>query len=229
MAKIKETKSSPKKRKTPAKGKSSFLSKEKKTYHHDGLRQLLLEEAIRFLKTRPVQELSLREIARSLGVSHMAPYRHFPSKEELLAAVIEDGFHKLSARFRADSQKTYNSYHEMFISLGKNYVEFFLQNPDQARLMFSGVLCDKEKYPKPHEAGQETFGFLLQLIQKGQKEGHISPQENPYLLGLMIWSAVHGTAVLMLEDQFEMIDHAPEVQMDIFMNFMGQKILKGVR
>ena len=67
-------------------------------YHHGNLRAALLEPAERALRERGVGGLSLRELAREVGVSHAAPRRHFADKQALLDALAEDGFERLGAR-----------------------------------------------------------------------------------------------------------------------------------
>jgi len=69
-------------------------------YHHGDLREALLAVARRVLATAGPEALSLRELARALDVSHNAPYRHFPTREALLAALAAEGFRELSRRTR---------------------------------------------------------------------------------------------------------------------------------
>ena len=71
-----------------------------RTYHHGNLRAALLDEAERSLSRRGASELSLRELARAVGVSHAAPRRHFPDKQALLDALAEDGFERLGRVLR---------------------------------------------------------------------------------------------------------------------------------
>jgi len=66
-----------------------------KNYHHGNLRAELLEAAINQLRNAEVEELSLRALARDLGVSQTAPYRHFSDKGELLAAMAARGYRDL--------------------------------------------------------------------------------------------------------------------------------------
>ena len=66
-----------------------------RSYHHGNLRAALLEEAERALASG--RELSLRELAREVGVSHAAPRRHFADKQALLDAMAQDGFERLGA------------------------------------------------------------------------------------------------------------------------------------
>jgi Tetracyclin repressor-like, C-terminal domain len=111
----------------------------------------------------------------------------------------------------------------------RNIVSFFVKNPDQARLMFNSSMCDPQKFPLAHQAGMETFNRLVSLIQRGQTEGHIHKKDDPIMLALMIWSSIHGTAMLMLENQFKTIDNAPEVQLDVFVKFTTERLLKGLQ
>ena len=70
-------------------------------YHHGNLRSALLAAAERTMRARGVQGLSLRELAREVGVSHGAPRRHFPDRQALLDALAESGFERLGAELRA--------------------------------------------------------------------------------------------------------------------------------
>jgi AcrR family transcriptional regulator len=199
----------------------------KKAYHHDGLRDAVLEKTLQFCKHHPVQDLSMREIARDLGVSHMAPYRHFASKEEVIAALIENGFRQLTETFKQCNQNKGMPYPETFYAHVNAYVQFFLKNPDVARLMFTSGFFDKGDFAGVHEAGQEAFSCLTRLVQRGQKEGFIVEGQNLYMVSFMIWSSVHGASVLIFEKQFQEIDQAPEVEVGSFTRFLAEKLLLG--
>src|SRR6202008_3979614 len=69
-------------------------------YHHGNLREALLDRAEGTRRERGVQELSLRELAREVGVSHAAPRRHFADKQALLDALAEEGFERLGRELR---------------------------------------------------------------------------------------------------------------------------------
>ncbi len=66
-------------------------------YHHGDLRRALVEAALRLIGERGPREFTLREVARCVGVTHTALYRHFPDKAALLAVVAEEGFRMLKA------------------------------------------------------------------------------------------------------------------------------------
>src|ERR1700676_5159340 len=70
-------------------------------YHHGNLRTALLVAAERTVRERGVQDLSLRELAREVGVSHGAPRRHFPDRQALLDVLADAGFARLGAELRS--------------------------------------------------------------------------------------------------------------------------------
>src|SRR6185503_21216238 len=71
-------------------------------YHHGDLRRALLDAALREVAERGVKDISLRALARAVGVSPRAPYRHFQTKDDLLAAVAAEGFVEYEARVRSE-------------------------------------------------------------------------------------------------------------------------------
>src|SRR5258708_321301 len=99
------------------------------TYHHGDLPAALLKAAGKALEQKGIASLSLRDAARRAGVSHNAPYRHFPHREALLAALAAEGFALLAERLRGRQGP----------ELGVAYVQFALQHPQRFRLMFGGV------------------------------------------------------------------------------------------
>ena len=96
------------------------------TYHHGDLRAAVLEAAGRLIEKEGLASLSVREAARRAGVSHNAPYRHFPDREALLAALAADGFAALDKVLNGKSGR----------ELGETYVRFALEHPQRFRLMF---------------------------------------------------------------------------------------------
>src|SRR6266700_5995996 len=75
--------------------------KRPKTYHHGDLRNALIQAGLEMLSESGAAALDLRKVARKAGVSHAAPYRHFADKQALIAAINEEGFHRLAERIQA--------------------------------------------------------------------------------------------------------------------------------
>jgi AcrR family transcriptional regulator len=133
--------------------------------------------------------VGLRETARRVGVSATAAYRHFESKEDLLASVAADGFRELSTALKnvADSR-------EPLIGVGLAYVEFALQKRGLFRLMFGPLLAERAKYPTLNEAVNEAFG-LLEAVLNGA-EG--KPRDGAPAT-VAAWGLVHGLSSLFID------------------------------
>src|SRR5688572_13586500 len=99
-------------------------SKPSERYHHGDLRQALVDAVLVMVAERgDAGEVTLREVARRVGVSHNAPYRHFEDKDALLAAVATDGFHLLEAALR-DARADVTDAEERFVRTGLAYLAF---------------------------------------------------------------------------------------------------------
>src|ERR671910_1744533 len=124
------------------------------TYHHGDLRAAVLAAASKMIEKEGLAALSVREAARRAGVSHNAPYRHFPDREALLAALAEEGFSLLGESLENRSGR----------ELGEAYVRFALAHPQRFRLMFGGVL-PLAKYPELQQAAAATHAALTDAFK----------------------------------------------------------------
>ena len=107
----------------------------KRRYHHGDLRDALIEAGMALLEQRHAEPLGLREVARAVGVSATAIYRHFPDKDALLRAIAERGFARMGEMQLAAARGL--SGDDAFAATGVAYVRFALRNPAVFRLMFS--------------------------------------------------------------------------------------------
>src|SRR6202167_6716983 len=93
-------------------------------YPHGNLRTALLEQAERTLQEEGIDALSLRELARSAGVSHGAPRRHFSDRQALLDALAERGYARLGAELRAALDAAAPSLEARVTALARAYAGF---------------------------------------------------------------------------------------------------------
>src|SRR5215469_6769180 len=115
-------------------------------YHHGDLRNGLLEAARSILEEQSLSALTLRAVARRAGVSHAAPYRHFPNHEALLVELSVEGFQELR-RFIVEASKVTGSESDRIAAIGAAYMRFVAKRPAVARLMFGPQLPNRDKFP----------------------------------------------------------------------------------
>ena len=104
-------------------------------YHHEGLRAELIEKGRGLLIREGYANFSLRQLAKEIGVSHAAPYRHFASREEFIAAIVREDQEEFNRALAAGIRGIVDPYERLY-SLGEAYVFFFLDRPE-VLLLFS--------------------------------------------------------------------------------------------
>jgi AcrR family transcriptional regulator len=162
-------------------------------YHHGSLRKALLAEAERTLREQGVQDLSLRELARAVGVSHGAPRRHFPDRQALLDALAEAGFQRLGAELRAAVDGAGKDFQTRAQATAASYVRFATQDAALLELMFAGKHGDHAEALT--EAAHRAFSVMLELIEQGQREGALEAGD-PERVGLVLFATIQGIAAL---------------------------------
>lgn len=151
-------------------------------YHHGDLRSALLAAAGSLLEAEGPAALSLREAARRAGVSHAAPYRHFPDREALLAALAAQGFEALGEQLRAAGGTGARA-------IGVAYLHFALAQPQRYRLMF-GVALSLSAHADLRRAAEDTYNALARGLPPGGAAR---------ASGAAAWALVHGLASLLID------------------------------
>jgi len=183
-------------------------------YHHGDLRATLLAAAGAWVAAHGAATFSLRELSRSLGVSHMAAYRHFPDRDSLLAEVAADGFRRLSAAIAAHSRPMKDPASRLRAA-GQAYVDFGRKETHLLSLMFGAPVgpwtggvagphqaTDTEPEGSPSTAAVrlklaalEAYASLEAIVNDGVSQGQFDAQ-SPSTLTLGAWAVVHGLAML---------------------------------
>src|SRR5829696_9641836 len=162
-------------------------------YHHGSLRPALLEAAERALERGGIQALSLRELAREIGVSHAAPRRHFAGKQALLDALAEDGFERLGTELRGALADA-DGFDARLLAFARAYVQFATEHAALLELMFAGKHRPGAA-PSLRAAADRAFETPLALIVEGQAGGDVAPGD-PERVGMVAFAAAHGIAAL---------------------------------
>jgi AcrR family transcriptional regulator len=164
-----------------------------RSYHHGNLRSALLKSAERTLGRRGAGELSLRELAREVGVSHAAPRRHFADKQALLDALAEDGFERLGHEMDEAITGAGDSLRDRLGAFALAYVRFATQHAALLELMFAGK--HREGANGLRDAADRAFAAPLALFASAQASGQVVPGD-PERVGIVALATLHGLASL---------------------------------
>ena len=163
-----------------------------RAYHHGNLRAALLERAEETLRARGVRELSLRELARELGVSHAAPRRHFADKQALLDALAEDGFERLGRTLDEALAGAGPAFGDRLAALAAAYVGFATRHAALLELMFAGKHREGAGVAL-REAADRAFAAPLALIAEGQAAGDVVAGATERV-ATVAWATLQGLA-----------------------------------
>src|SRR5271154_1341390 len=174
-------------------------------YHHGDLRRVLIDTALQLVTEEQDWTFSLREVARRAGVSHRAPYNHFPEKLDLLAATAAVGFDRLRDGMRR-AMVGIEDPEALLVAIAETYVRLGLENPALYRLMFGPALSDAGSADRPaiaRAAGAEARAVLEDVIALGARSGvfAVSPDEqrDQAVAAIAVWSATHGLTMLAID------------------------------
>jgi AcrR family transcriptional regulator len=155
-------------------------------YHHGDLRAACIDAGLRLVEDGGPDAVTIRGVARLVGVSHQAPLHHFRDRDELLHEVAERGFELLLERLDRELAPGAGPL-EALRTYGLAYVLHAVEHPGLFQVMFAP--CDAEP------PGEAAYRRLIDLCAATQAAGEL-PGDDPLRLGLLVWSTVHGLAAL---------------------------------
>lgn len=179
--------------------------KPKSAYHHGDLKNALIEVALEHIARGGARALSLREVARSSGVSHTAAYRHFANKESLLVAIAEQGFRMLGDALKEAIQSRADDPVAALQASGVAYVEFGVRHPEHLQIMFGGLIACPEDYPVLQVVSKEAYEVLTATVGDGLRTGRLHGADEQ-MIALTSWALVHGLSQLIAGGQLHTDD-----------------------
>ncbi len=180
-------------------------------YHHGNLRQALVDAAVDAARERGPDGLAVRELARTVGVSHNAAYRHFADREALVEVVAAEGLVRLVESCERElatvrSRDPVLRARRRLSALGRGYVAFAVAEPGLFKVLFTA-------YPEQHddaeqETGADPYGMLNEALDDLVDVGFLAAEARPGA-EVNCWASVHGFAVLATEGPLRTLT-APE-------------------
>lgn len=168
-------------------------------YHHGDLKNSLIKEGRGLIEEKGVSELSLREVARRVGVSEAAPSKHFSGKLALLAAIAAEGFQEL-AKERMKIAATHQTLLDKSRAMMRSYVDYARKNKGVFNLMVGPRLLEAQEYPELMQASSISFDIFASTIKSLAIERGWSKNK----LELVIhsaWAMEHGLATLIIANR----------------------------
>ena len=162
-------------------------------YHHGNLRNALVRSARVQISRKGAAALNLRALAREVGVTHQAVYRHFADKEALLEAVAQEGFDELADALH-ESISGEEELEPTLYALANAYLGFALEYPEITRVMFALIPAEARMKNEPlYAASKRAYAALTQSVE--MLEGDMLVDS------AVVWATLHGLAKLTIEKQ----------------------------
>lgn len=205
----------------------------KTSYHHGDLRQVLMTAACEHIARDGTEKLSLRALAREAGVSPTAPYRHFPTKNCLLAAIAAEGFAELIERIQRYSSETQPDAVAQMAASARAYVRYALDNPIKFHLMFGAVVADFSPYQELQNNAAAAFDAVVARVRNAKEAGLLRQADIEEVVAY-IWAGMHGMASLILDKtrRLEEQDQSSSMQSVRYMrdnlDAMVQRFIDGI-
>ena len=168
----------------------------KQPYHHGNVKEALVEAAIKLLESEPVQNLSLRRLAKEVGITPTAVYNHFSDKDALVAAIKLESFENFNDFIRAhcadiDDPET------IFLELGVAYYRYSKQYPSQFDVLFNYAIpaeSNTDELIQTACQGQELLKNVIQAILIKRNKSY--DEDLLIKASLMAWTNIHGLVAL---------------------------------
>ncbi len=206
------------------------MAEQRPSYHHNNLRNALIETGIEIVSTEGINAFSLRKVAAACGVSHAAPYSHFQNKEELLDAMqlfITDRFSKRLE----NTMKENRDVTEILKDMGVAYISFFTENPAYFQFLYaqSNIKIDLS-FSIPDSENYKPFIIYKNIVSNLLEQAHF-PIEKRNDIIIAVWAFIHGVTSLATmgnvnynNDWKQKVLDFMEVFQLSFMNSMGENI-----
>jgi AcrR family transcriptional regulator len=181
------------------------------------LRDACVDAAREVIAQEGIEHLSLRDVARRLGVSHQAPYRHFPTREHLLAEVMRRCYAQFAGHLQ--DRPSSSDPHDDLHALGERYLDFALSHPLEYHLMFSTPWPQAAEQAELIADANQAFDTLRSVMAR--VHGVKSPTPAVDLDALFVWSTMHGLAGILGANCTTHLTLSPTVHKQAVAHVMG--------
>ncbi|MBO0722816.1 MAG: TetR/AcrR family transcriptional regulator [Blastocatellia bacterium] len=184
-------------------------SRQRREQEKEGLRRTILREAGELFLEHGYEGFSMRRVAERIGYSATTIYRYYEDKDDLLFAVVHEGFAEFARRLSAAAESTANPLKRLE-ALGRAYVRFGLDAPIYYQMMFmqrADLIFQSRKKQSPPMIG--SFNTLRDAVRAAMDAG-VMKRGDVDVYSHVIWSVVHGITSLALANPLMFTPEAVE-------------------
>ena len=176
-------------------------------YHHGHLREALIDRACQQIDRDGATALNLSKLAKEIGVSQPAVYRHFPNKQALAISVAQRGLEQLAEALQKTTQHDENDTFPCIRAIARAYVEFALNNREIARLMFS--MKERTTEPALYDVSVLAAAPIFRIVEAARSCDRLR-NDNIVQTVRIIWATIHGLAMLLMDEQMPFVTQSPD-------------------
>lgn len=172
------------------------------------LKEACVQAAREVIAEQGVEGLSMRDVARKLNVSHQAPYRHFDSRDHLLAEIMRRCFADFAQHL--DDRGSFTDPDQDLAALGRAYMSYAAAKPLEYRLMFGTPWPEPAQHPQLVKVAVHAFDILRHALRRkhGDRPANHTRAD---LDAMFIWSALHGMASITQANVMPHLALSPQV------------------
>jgi AcrR family transcriptional regulator len=186
-----------------AKPAQSRIRQANRAYHHGNLIDALIAATVELIETKGVENVSLRDVSKRVGVSPGAPFRHFKSKSELLTAVAEQSMSRLTqAVEKALANCENDDPIAKLTSIGRGYLDWALGNPTHFQIISSRTLIDFQRSETLVKQNEDIRQLMLEIVARGQATGRIRTDASPHEVVVNARAFAYGLARMAVDGHF---------------------------
>jgi len=158
--------------------------------------------ALGILEAEGPQAVSMRRVAKEVGVTAMAIYHHFPNREALLDAVVDSEFEKLVGFFTLPNGK--RSFEATMVHIMDGYIDYALAHPRIFDYVFSHPRPEARRFPEDFRGRRSpTLNILADSLASWMKQKRFK-RDDVWEIALQIWAHAHGYLVLYRAGRFDL-------------------------
>jgi AcrR family transcriptional regulator len=164
--------------------------------------QQIYQCALRILEAEGPQAVSMRRVAKEVGITAMAIYHHFPSREALLDAVVDSEFQQLVGFFSQPNGR--RSFEAVMIHIMDGYIDYALSHPRIFDYVFSSPRPGARRFPDDFRARRSpTLNLIADIVSAWMKLGKLK-RDDIWEIAMMLWAHAHGYLALWRGGRFHL-------------------------